>query len=404
MAKCFIILGRINKLLLLPLFACLTQILYVIIKRFDLENDNVYNTIIFNLAISFGQMSVRLYPYILKISNKEEAKIKISKKKKCLHYFILSLIFLIDLSLGNMTSMFQKGNIDSIFFPNNDLNFISVEIIFLLCISAFLLKYKYFKHHIISLVIVIFLGVLCHTFYLISKVDKKKSSGDFLFNIIIPIIHVAFDAVYNCYQKYMMEKLYYPYWNVAFVPGIIQFVCGIIGLVLILFKKEFYSYFEENKIKIIIFKIVLSFVFHAIMCPLFILILYYFTPDFILIIFQFACFTKNLSLTIDNSYFWILCICAFLNIIQIFFLLIYLEIIELNFCGLNKNTKRNIDLRGQDDFFFEGRDSSVSLKGIDINKEYFIESLDKIENEVEMKEKNDEEEEKLRKDEKDNSK
>ena len=30
-------------------------------------------------------------------------------------------------------------------------------------------------------------------------------------------------------------------------------------------------------------------------------------------------------------------------------MLIYLEIFELNFCGLNKNTRRNIDLRGEID-------------------------------------------------------
>ena len=341
------------------------------------------------MAISLGQMSVRLYPYILKISNKEVTKIKSLKKKKCLHYFILSFLFIIDIGVVNMSSILRKGNVDSIFFPINDLNFICIEIIFIICISAFLLKYKYFKHHIISLSIFLCLGIFCHTFCHLLKGDSKKHSHDFLFNIIIPIIHVAFDAAYNCYQKYMMEKLYYPYWNVAFIPGIIQLIVGIVGFVISL-NKEFYSYFDLNQTTIIIYKIILPF-------PLFILIIYYFTPDFVLIIFQFACCTKTITLTIKGStQFWSFCICFSLNIIQVFLLLIYLELIELNFCDLNKNTKRNIDLRGQDDFFFEGRDTSVSLKGIDIDKEYFIESPDKIENEVEMKEKNEEEEEKLR--------
>ena len=87
--------------------------------------------------------------------------------------------------------------------------------------------------------------------------------------------------------------------------------------------------------------------------------------------------------------------CLVLFILQFITLMFYLEIFEFNFWDLNKNTRRNIDLRGQDDFVLEGRDSSVSLKGIDINKEYFIECQDKIENEVEMKEKNEEEDEKL---------
>ena len=49
--------------------------------------------------------------------------------------------------------------------------------------------------------------------------------------------------------------------------------------------------------------------------------------------------------------------------------MIYLEIFELNFCNLNENTRRNIDLRGLLDLSTEnGRDSTV----IDINKDYFI--------------------------------
>ena len=100
------------------------------------------------------------------------------------------------------------------------------------------MKYKYFKHHIISLVIFVSLAIFCHILCHVLKGDNKKSSYDFLFNIIIPIIRVALDAAYNCYQKYMMEKLYYPYWNVAFVPGIIQLIVGIIGFAISL-NKEF---------------------------------------------------------------------------------------------------------------------------------------------------------------------
>ena len=45
---------------------------------------------------------------------------------------------------------------------------------------------------------------------------------------------------------------------------------------------------------------------------------------------------------IDNYYKYF---CMIPFVIQIFSLLIYLEILECNFCGLNKNTKKNIQLR-----------------------------------------------------------
>ena len=60
------------------------------------------------------------------------------------------------------------------------------------------------------------------------------------------------------------------------------------------------------------------------------------------------------------------------------FLLIFLEIIELNFCGLNDNTKRNVELRGLIDITGEyGRDSSIGLsRTIDVNEDYSIDSYE----------------------------
>ena len=51
--------------------------------------------------------------------------------------------------------------------------------------------------------------------------------------------------------------------------------------------------------------------------------------------------------------------------------MIYLEIIELNFCKMNENTKRNINLRGLLDMDGESdRKSTI----IDINKDYYIDT------------------------------
>lgn len=66
--------------------------------------------------------------------------------------------------------------------------------------------------------------------------------------------------------------------------------------------------------------------------------------------------------------------------------MIHLEILELNFCGLNKYTKRNIEERGDDDVTFEGRDSSVSLNVFDLNKDYYLDNTEKNEKNIEMNE------------------
>ena len=65
-------------------------------------------------------------------------------------------------------------------------------------------------------------------------------------------------------------------------------------------------------------------------------------------------------------------------IIQLFVILIYLEILELNFCGLNKNTRRNIHLRGaseidQRETISEDNKSNIVIKKVNIYIYYYFE-------------------------------
>ena len=94
--------------------------------------------------------------------------------------------------------------------------------------------------------------------------------------------------------------------------------------------------------------------------------IYYFNPNYILISFQISKFVQVLIEEEKDKFY-----CIFFFILQFFGLMIYLEILELNFCNLNENTKRNIELRGLIDISDEyGRDSS--LNKVEINKDYLI--------------------------------
>ena len=119
--------------------------------------------------------------------------------------------------------------------------------------------------------------------------------------------------------------------------------------------------------------------------------IYYFNPTFFLINFIFSKFVLGLIDKRESKKFF--CIIFFL--LQTFSLMVYLEIIELEFLGLNKNTKRNIELRGIEDISGEnGRDSSIGVKdSIDINDDYYIDSLGKDKEPfIEMSPKSNEEE------------
>lgn len=112
--------------------------------------------------------------------------------------------------------------------------------------------------------------------------------------------------------------------------------------------------------------------------------LFYFNPNYFIINFQLSKFVLTLIDNQNSNKYY----CIIFFVLQTFFLLIFLEIIELNFCGLNDNTKRNVELRGLIDITGEyGRDSSIGLsRTIDVNDDYTIDSYecDKKENIFEM--------------------
>ena len=95
-----------------------------------------------------------------------------------------------------------------------------------------------------------------------------------------------------------------------------------------------------------------------------------FNPNYILIIVQLSTITEYLIKKPKEALY-----CIALYICQFIALMIHLEIIELNFCGLNKYTKRNIEIRGIEDLTFEGRDSSAYSQMIELNDSYFVNNL-----------------------------
>ena len=165
-------------------------------------------------------------------------------------------------------------------------------------------------------------------------------------------------------------------------PGAVCFIASTGFLITILIDKNkkdsqtpfissFYKYFSEIDSVMIIVRIIVVFILHFVVCPLTVLIIFYFSPNFILIISQFSRIFHNIF---DNPPEKLFCIIFY--IIQIIFMMINLEVLELNFCGLNRYTKRNIDLRGIEDALNEGRDSTASLNEIDIDRDYSIKTED----------------------------
>ena len=396
-----IIFGELSKKHILPLSLAIYQVLNKIFNTYYPQKAS--NSNIEMYAIALGMLSIIFLPCIFKLKVIEEEKEKEIHKKKWLHYPLLIIIYWI----YNITKMLMiakkveaKGNDQTMNpFAESPFAFIGLEMILLTIASIILLKYKYFIHHIISMVGFILFGnfsdLLLGTYTELIKFGAVP--------IIIQIFGVISDVAYYYYQKYMMEKLFYPYWRISFAVGIGLVLFTTVLLIYILVLKEkaspfivnyqrFYSYFNGNDIGLKVLKMILNYISSVISTILYILNIYYFSPNFILISFQFNKFVDVLINEKDyKKYFTII-----FFVVQIFFLMIYLEIIELNFCDLNKNTKKNIDLRsiieasGQN-----GRDSSVGLGVVDINADYTLnlsENGNKNDNNIELLQQNENEE------------
>ena len=166
-------------------------------------------------------------------------------------------------------------------------------------------------------------------------------------------LSVFLDAIDYGYQKYMMDILFYPFWHVGFTLGTVNLtIFGLTIIICLITGKEnsikqknaifigFYDYFEKVNVGIIIAKQLLNFILTFILNLFRGLTILNFTPDYILISFAIS---RIVNVIIETKKYLCLAIFPF----QFFFLMFYLEIIELKFCGLNKNFRKYIQIRGE---------------------------------------------------------
>ena len=161
--------GQINKKILLPIFLAILQMVFIIVNRYFKEE---HNNLVFQMyAVSFGQMLIKFLPCILKISvnnTGENEFIGEIKQNKCKHYSLLCLLFIGNTAISAVAGfLYSKWASDkhleyneSNLFPQKDFIIMSIEMIIMIFISIWLLKYKYYKHHIISVIIYMIFGVL----------------------------------------------------------------------------------------------------------------------------------------------------------------------------------------------------------------------------------------------------
>ena len=181
------------------------------------------------------------------------------------------------------------------------------------------------------------------------------------------------DNILSCYMKYLIDKKYHSYWNVLFFFLLFIFIVYTTEFI-IKIKKEpntIFKVIENGKTKYIILNFLLDAIVHEYLRMLLtLLILEYFSFNHVFISHLLYRIVIGFIQSITNfdsykNYLFFL-IPAFF---QVFSLLFYLEILEFNFCNLNRNTKRNIMLREEEEMLLR---NNTNVSEIEIYKDLII--------------------------------
>ena len=399
MVDFFLKLGSINKRLLMPIISAIIYIIMDIIEYFVEMPDSHYVFDFYARGISY--ILLKLIPIIEKCRSR---KVGI-KEKKChckkttydlfFIYLTYLIFFTVIIYLNYLKSKDPKDTDDYKISHYKGLCFEeAVEIIFIVIVSKLLLKMKLYIHHYIGLSIFLVLSLIIDILF-----NLTIFKPDILF-IGIYIIYLILDSIYVTYEKYMMDKLGYSPYNTVFYIGFIFLFTATVGIIILSFTGgAFYNgnnyviegiddYFKKNEYKYVILHMLYLICFRFFLNILKILTVYYFTQihnftTYILI----KIFDLLLRKDSDYKYFSIL-----LFFFQFLGLLIFLEIIELNFWGLNKNVVRKVEKRLSEENINilnaqENDEDRKETQKIEISPGYLIETemerFNEMENEIE---------------------
>ena len=130
---------------------------------------------------------------------------KINIKYQAIHWAI-SLAYCLSIALATLGGTNVVISLHSSLLVTRE----AIQIIILIILTMIIFKSKYYIHHIICLVI--FCGLCVGIDFLLDNY-KVEFSEQVPLKIILNIIVLIMELIRICYHKYMMNNLYYNYWN-----------------------------------------------------------------------------------------------------------------------------------------------------------------------------------------------
>ena len=341
--------GIFNKYMILLFIETFLTIALIFIRYETKFFFGLYlNPIISNISSSFGSLLSFIVFIIYTIShkgknNKTDSPLikknnmnEISMPKKILWILLVSIIAFIYIILDCF-----------IWINDNDINTFAFYFIFLTFFSNLLLKNKLYKHHYISIIIMIILDFIYNIIIVKESIIERNEQ-----NFLIIILYILIYSLELVLYKYYMLIKYIQLYEILFFEGLFLSIFSIIALIILVkiglinSLWEYYEIIDLKEIIILVSLLIIYFIYNLLQ----LIIIDYFSPFHILLtnlIPENILYVFFLYDYISGTKELIAAIVIFL--IDVFMILVYVELIELNFLGLSTMTKRNIELRARDE-------------------------------------------------------
>lgn len=216
------------------------------------------------------------------------------------------------------------------------------NILFFFLLNNLFLEKKFYCHHIIPIIMISITFPIVFYIFL-----NGYSKTRFILLIIISDYCYSFSILLI---KYINKIYFISIYLVGTIIGIIDFIISCFTLTM-----EMKEIKEYNKIYLIV-----QFLYHLTTHYLFYIYIYRYEPVDALFNILFGYFIFDIIRKISKfSFEYIVLSLIYLNLI--ISSLIYLEILELHFCGLNKDLKKNIIIRGERETEFILTDGNLNI-------------------------------------------
>ena len=255
------------------------------------------------------------------------------------------IIFILNIFINTLFIWFSKGY-NCFYF-----SFQGTILLFLSLFMRLSTDFKFYKHRIIGIIIFFIFSIIIDILISFYKLTKEPFR---LSQLIIQLIYFILYSVTLNYRKYLMEAKYVSPLMVCSIFGLFDFIVKIIFELIGYNYKNFLSYKEKEitlsllrnvemaDIPSILLKSIPFIILYIIFYCCYYLIIDKFTVIHGVIMEIITLFSDILIKRVKGQESYKIDIFSILYIFIIIGLFIYIEIIELKFCGLNKYTRRKI--------------------------------------------------------------